>query len=219
MLKFVSKDVSPIGGYWFVDPDNKHNYGRHASFEELERRVTAFRSQNNLPRIEKFRVVWEAFVCANTPEMRSRCCRVSADIKRKFSQYWSGAKAYVKAMSGGVDAFVPQEEAEMRAYVCSICTNNLRNIGHSHAQFYTDKFMRAQVGVRKTTLDDKLLTCRECTCLNRAKVHYSSEIVAESLTPQEASRMRRSPRNIKTGGPLRCWQLDCVEQVNNKKGK
>lgn len=217
MLKFVRPDISPIGGYTFQDPDTKHNYGRHASFQDLERHVQAYRAQNNLPEIEKFRVVWEHYVCANTPEMKTRCCPVSANIKRNFQQYWSGAKAYVKAMFHGDDSFVEQEEANARASVCASCTSNLKNIGHNLAQFYSDKFMRSQIGVRKTEYDAKLFTCRECTCLTRSKVHYSDELVADSLTPQEIGRLATNPRHTKTGGPLRCWQLDAIEQARKKK--
>lgn len=212
MLKFIKPNTVPIGGYTFKDPDTGFDYGQHRSFESLHTHVATYREQNKLDPIDKFRIVWEAYVCANVEQMKNFCCPVADSIKRSFTQYFTGAKAYVKAAFMQDSAFVEQQEAEARAAICADCTNNVKNIGHSHSQFYTDKFMRAQIGGRKTPYDDKLFTCRVCTCLNRAKVHYRSDIVADSLKPQEISRMKTTPRNVKTGGLLRCWQLDCVEK-------
>lgn len=217
MLKFLKPNTVPIGGYTFKDPDTGFDYGKHANFDSLEAHVDTYRQQNSLEAIEHFRTVWEAYVCSNVPQMQSRCCPVTEAVQRKFTHYWSGAKAYIKATFMQEDSFVPQEEAEKRAARCADCTQNVKNIGHSHSQFYSDKFMRAQVGDRKTPYDKELFTCRICTCLNRAKVHYRDDIVADSLKPSEIARMRTAPRNVKTGGLLRCWQVDAADNTRNKK--
>lgn len=217
MLKFIKTTTVPIGGYTFKDPDTGFDFGKHKTFDSLELHVHTYREQNRLDEISEFRTVWEAYVCSNIPQMRKLCCPVAESVKRKFTQYFSGAKAYIRAAFMQDDAFVDQETADYRASVCGDCTNNVRNIGHSHSQFYTDKFMRAQVGARKTPYDKDLFTCRICTCLNRAKVHYRDDIVADSLKSSEIARMRTTPRSVSTGTPLRCWQLEAVDNVRNKK--
>lgn len=216
MLKFLQPNVSPVGGYTFIDPDTGFRYGPHKDFATLDKHVNTYRSQNKLEPIEKFRAVWEHYVCMNVPSMQLKCCPVAEKVKRNFEQYYSGAKAYVKSMMMGTSAFVDKEEAEARASVCVNCTSNVKNIGHSHSQFYTDGFMRAQVGTRSTSHDKKLFTCRECTCLNRAKVHYNPEVVAENLSPRDIANMKTKPRDIRTGQRLRCWQLDAIEQANKE---
>lgn len=207
MQKLIHPNIKPLGGYKFRDPDTGFDYNlKYRTFEELEQHVIRYRAQNNLERIDNFRAVWEAYVCANTPGMAAKCCDVAENVKRSFEQFWSGAKAYVKAVIQGDEAFVDAEIAEKRAQQCVNCQSNVRNIGHHHAQFYTDNFIRRQIGSRSTSVDDKLRTCRICTCILRAKVHYKDEIVAEALSETELGKLMREPRTL-DGKRFQCWQV------------
>jgi len=208
MQKLIHPNIKPLGGYRFKDPDTGFDYNlKYRTFEELEQHVIRYRAQNSLGRIDNFRTVWEAYVCANTPGMRAKCCDVAENVKRSFEQYWSGAKAFIRSVIKGEEAFVEPDVAEERAKKCIDCNQNVRNIGHHHAQFYSDGFIRRQVGSRKTSVDDKLFTCKVCTCILKGKVHYNNEIVAEALSETELGRLMREPRSNSTGKRLNCWQL------------
>ena len=112
----------------------------------------------------------------------------------------------------GYKSFVRKEIAESRAKICSDCQENLVNIAHRHAQAYTDGLMLKEVGGRKTSLDTKLFTCRLCTCVLRAKVHYRSGMVAEGLSQKLVARLKTIPKTL-SGKPLRCWQLTAYEKI------
>lgn len=145
--------------------------------------------------------------------MEKRCCPVSADIARTFEQYVKGAKAWIRT-AFKKEKWVGQQQADQRAAVCADCTQNLVNIGHRMSKFYTDQFMIHQTGGKKTPFDNKLFTCKICTCLLRSKVHYSTEEVAKSLTDTELGQLSRLPKSIVNGQPIRCWQRLAFEEYN-----
>lgn len=211
MLRLLNAQVGPVGGIRFIDPDTQFEYSKpYRNFEELEAHVIDHRTQNKLPLIDDFRQVWENWICHQFG-MEDKCCPVDSDIERTFEQYIAGAKAYVRRLFSK-EKFVTPQDAEKRAAICVDCNQNLVNIGHRMSQFYTDRFMLHQTGGKKTPLDDKLHTCKICTCLLRSKVHYPAKEVAESLSDTEIGRLSREPRSLKNGQKLRCWQLDALEE-------
>lgn len=212
MKKLVNPQVVPIGGFKFKDPDTGFDFVEdYKNFEELEAAVQAYRENNKLPRINAFRAVWEHYICENVPLMGGRCTDCAENIKRTFKQYFVGGKSFVKAILAGAKAFVSQEVADRRSAVCAECDQNVRNIGHAHSQFYSDKYIKAQVGARKSFHHEKLKTCKICTCILQAKVFYDDEIVASSITDDELVKLTRLPRD-KHGRRLKCWQLECLEK-------
>lgn len=212
MLRLLTPQVNPVGGLRFVDPDTQYQYNKpYRSFEDLETHVQSHRKQNKLPPIDDFRKVWEHWICHQFG-METKCCEVTADISRTFEQYIQGAKAYVRRMQSS-EELVSKETAEKRAATCIDCDQNLVNIGHRMSQFYTDRYMKHQVGKSKTDYDKKLFTCKICTCLLRSKVHYPASEVASSLSDTEVGRLSREPRSLKNGQPLKCWQLTALEET------
>lgn len=212
MKKLVNPQITPIGGFRFVDPDTGFHFNQsYKSFEELEAAVQSYRQANGLPRISKFRAVWEHYVCENVPGIKGRCCQVAQKVKRSFEQYWAGGKSFVKAIMRGEDSFVDQRTADRRGAVCKECDQNVVNIGHNHTQLYSDGFIRAQVGNRKSKYHEDLHTCKICTCILKAKVFYNDDIVAGSLTDQEIVQLTRTPRD-NSGRHLRCWQLQALKK-------
>lgn len=211
MLRLLNPANGPVGGYRFIDPDTNFVYSKaYKTFDELAAHVKVYRDQNKLLPIESFREVWENWIC-NQFGMEGKCCPVEADIQRSFEQYISGAKAYVRKLISN-EKFVSKETAERRAATCVDCNQNLANIGHRMSQFYTDKFMMHQTGGKRTSHDDKLFTCKLCTCLIRSKIHYPSREIAASLTDTDIGRMSREPKSLRNGQPLRCWQLLALEE-------
>lgn len=211
MLRLIKPDYAPIGGYRFVDPDTNYPFKQnYPTFEQLEAAIIQYRNNNKLPPIEELRSVWENWMCQQ-PGMKSKCCGVTAQIARNFEQYMKGALAWVKT-AVKKEKFVAQEVAETRAKCCAECNQNVRNIGHSHSQYYTDSWMRSQVGNRTTTKDADLLTCKICTCILRSKVHYADSTVKDSLTATELVQLKRLPKNINTGQPIKCWQVSLGEK-------
>lgn len=215
MFRLLNKDISPVGGIRFIDPDTGFNYNRnYTTISDLEKHVSQYRLQNHLEPIGNFRDVWENWICQE-PNMDKKCCPVAEVVKRSFAQYFQGGKIWVRTkLKGTLARFVKREVADQRAKVCIDCRSNLQNIGHTMANYYADNFIAAQVGQRKTDYDSKLFTCRICTCLLRSKVHYPSEDVGKSLTLVDIGRLTREPRTI-SGKPLRCWQLDAIDKAKN----
>lgn len=212
MLRLLNPNVGPVGGIRFIDPDTQFQYNKpYQNFEELEAHVKEFRDQNKLPPIEDFRQVWENWICHEFG-MEKNCCPVSADVERTFEQYIAGATSYVRRLFSK-EKFVKASDSEKRASRCVDCNQNVANIGHRMSQFYTDRFMLHQTGGKRTSQDKKLFTCKICTCLLRSKVHYPAKEVAASLSDTEVGRLAREPRSLTNGQPLRCWQLDCIEEA------
>lgn len=217
MLRFIRSDVTPPKGWFFTDPDTGFVYNkRYRSFRELSEHVRSYRTQNNLPPIHNFRQVWEAWRCQDR-DVRHLCCPVEERIKRTFSQFFRGGKAWFKAvLKGTKHSLVEQTLADKRAAICARCTENRKSIGHSHAQLYSDRFIAQHVGDRKTPYDKDLFTCKICTCILRSKVHFSNELVADSLSASELARLRSQPRDVSTGAPLRCWQVEAYRAHHEK---
>lgn len=206
MKKFVNPNIAPIGGYVFCDPDTGKHFS-YPSYAELESAVQKYREDKDLPRIAKFRAVWEHYICENVAGMEGRCCQVAEYIKRSFEQFWQGGKSFVRAAVAGKAAFVDQTTADRRAAICKQCDQNVKNIGHRN--FYTDTAIKQQVGQRRSVHHDDLHTCKICSCILKAKVFYNNKIVAGSITDTELVQLTRRPRDA-AGRPLRCWQLDCM---------
>lgn len=213
MLKLVTPGIVPPGGIRFVDPDTGFQYNdRYLTLDALKAHVDLYRKQNHLPPILEFQAVWENWVCQE-PLMNGKCCGVSAAIARTFDQYIKGAKAWVRTkLKAPSERFVRQDVAEARAKTCVQCKENLQNVGHSHSQLYSNQYMESQIGKRQTSSDGKLFTCRICTCILRAKVHYRSDVIAKSLSANDIAKLQRNPRSI-TGKPIQCWQLTSLEKV------
>ncbi len=219
MKRLVNPQNAPVGGFRFVDPDTGYHYNHnYKTFEELEMAVQQYRQQNKLPRIRKFRAVWEHYVCENVPGMKGRCCQVGEVVKRSFEQYYNGGKSFVKAILSGKAAFVDQKTADRRAAVCKECDQNVVNTGHSVAHYYSDAFIKANVGARKSKFHDELHTCKICTCILKAKVFYNDEMVADSITDTELVQLTRRPKD-KAGRHLKCWQLAALESQLSKEAE
>lgn len=209
MKRFVNPQIAPIGGFQFVDPDTGQVF-RAATYTDLETQVQTYRQQNNLPRIPKFRVVWEHYSCENVPGMLSRCCDVADAVKRTFGQYFRGGKSYVRALLKGETAFVDQIVADRRAAICKQCDQNVVNYGHSNSQYYSDKFIKRQIGSRRSKFHDDLHTCKICSCILKAKVFYNDDIVAGSITDSELVQLTKKPKDT-SGRHLKCWQLQALQ--------
>jgi len=212
MKKFIQSNVTPIGGYKFTDPDDGFEYNRHyRNFIELENHVIIYRTQNKLPILRKFRIIWEAFVCENVTLMKNKCCPVEKLVERSFSQYYKGAKAFFKTLIQ--QKFASQEQADARSETCRRCSENVVKIGHK--QFYSDLFMISQVGNRRSKNHKDLHTCDVCSCILKAKVFYDSKIISEYVTAKELETLKRKPIDSSTGRYLKCWQLSEFEEQSS----
>lgn len=217
MLKFKRKELTPICGFTFTDPDTLKEFKakNYVSFEGLEYHVQNYRVQNNLPPIDNFRDVWEHYICSNYPTMTSNCCPVEGNIARNFKQYISGAKVFIKSLfQKESDKFVSEEIAEQRATKCIGCKYNLENRGHFYAQYYTDKIMSRSVGKRRTKRWDLLYTCAGCSCILNSKVWFSDNIVGKSLMREDIVKLEKAIDVHNQ--PIKCWQLEARKKLNEK---
>lgn len=221
MLKFRKLndgiDQVPSVGFSFRDPDTGKEFkgSNYKSFEDLEYHVQHYRTQNNLPQIENFRECWEHYICSNYPTNKNMCCPVEAAISRKFIQYISGGVAYLKlALQKEENKFVEKEEAQRRADLCLKCQLNRKNYGHSFAHYYTDKMMAKSVGNRRVDNWQNLFTCMGCSCILNSKVWFNGKIVGGSLLRDDIEKMKGAKDY--SGSPLKCWQLEERDKLNEK---
>lgn len=218
MKRLLNNHRTPPGGWRYVDPDTNFVFDRgYRSLEELAAHVRLYRKQNKLSAIKKVSAVIEDWLCAQ-PDVGQYCheCGAAKDKTllspppveeepapeepRTLRQYLQGAMAYIETVVAGDEGLVSQEVAEKRAAICSTCPHNRPTRGHSALGEYTDRKVQELVGNRRTSKDDKLWTCRCCTCPLRSKVHFAQNIVQENLSDKEKAKM-----------PGRCWQINPVE--------
>lgn len=219
-FKSISRSVFPVpsSGFWYKDSDTGKEFkaAAHKTFEALEYHVQQYRKQNNLPPIENFRECWEHFICVNSQKDFKMCCPREDKIARSFKQYIAGGLAYIKSIfQKEEEKFVQKEEAQRRADMCLQCQLNRKNYGHNFAQYYTDKLMRRSVGNRFVNNWQQLYTCMGCSCILNSKVWFNEKTVGTSLLREDIVKLRGAKDS--KGKPIKCWQLECKENVDKEK--
>ena len=177
--------------YKFKDPDTGREFNE-LSKDELIRRITAYRQQNNLETIDELSMVLESYWCG-LPENAGRC-GPAGPLRRGFLGYLKGGVALVKNLL--YHRVVEQKEADRRSEICAGC---ILNVFPDKGAFlsWSDDIMIASTGRdRRSKRHDDIGQCAGCTCPLRAKVWYGGRI---DLTKQQESDMKQA-------NPA-CWQL------------
>jgi len=199
-------NVTPPGGWRYVDPDTGFAYDRqYHNLLELLDHIMAYRAQNKLAVISGLQAVVENWLCFQ-PDME----RYSKDVpqaRRSFSQYISGAKAYARAKLGNdADYLCSQEEAEARGKVCLNCFHNEIPKEKSKLEELADVKIAELVGERTSARDRGLFMCSVCSCPLRAKIHFAKWFIEENLE-QKTRYLVPSGLPGKDGKPVYCWQI------------
>ena len=210
MKQLKTKLRVPPGGWRYVDPDTGFEYDRpYRSFADLVDHVRRYRSFNGLPRLHQLRFLVEDWLCSQ-PDMDSYCREFRPP--RSLEQFISGARAAVKVILKGDESYTSQDIAEARAEICVKCRHNKFSKVQSRLEYYTNKYIKAVVGDRNTSLDEKLFTCEVCTCPLRPKVHISQAIIEESLTKRERRLLAMGVLDVE-GNKMECWQVHPIDSI------
>lgn len=179
--------------YNFRDPDTQAPFIT-ATKQELINQVTAYREQNDLPRIEELEKVLENYWCGQVEN--SGKCVPDAEITRSLMTYIKGGVVLLSNML--YKKFATQEAADARAKQCTTCKyNSFPDKGPFFK--WADDLAIQSVGQRKTTLDNEIGICAICTCNLRSKVHYGGTL--DKFTPEQTKRLTE----------VSCWQLALVK--------
>lgn len=185
---------------------NRYNrYFAAKNREDLIQKVTNYELANGHDPTEDLEGDIEDWLCGQ-PGMERRCLAI-VNRARSVMEYAAGGIAHLKAKVMGERAFVDEQTAARRAKVCLNCPKNTINAKDSRLQLYTDQAMLKDIGERKTPHDKLLYTCEICSCILRAKVHFSREIVLGSISNRVRLRLPNGKIRGKDGKPLTCWQL------------
>lgn len=203
-LRLIDARVSPVGGWRWLHSRAKRVF-QATSRDELLQKIENYERANGMAPTPNLAGEIESWICYQ-PGNERRCLGVM-HRGRKALEYAAGTVAYLTAKMMGDRAFIDEATATRRAKVCANCPHNLLNENDSKLQYYTDEAMKEQIGDRKTEHDDKLFTCAICSCLLRAKVHFSREIVNRSLPHRVRLALPRGRFRGKDGRLLTCWQL------------
>lgn len=175
----------PPDGYRYVDPDTGH-VTRKEDQQSWVLAAIAHRKANNLEVPLNFSALMEDQLCEVLP---SGWCefddnsRPRIDMRFGLRDVWNWAEAHIKLLG---DNFVPQEEAERRAKICSSCYMNMEGAGCAGCQRVAELFT-TELAKRKTQSDQYLKSCAVCKCYNRASVHFPLTILESHDTSEHQS--------------------------------
>lgn len=109
---------------------------------------------------------------------------------------------------------VDHELAEQRAKVCVSCPSNgdpnwLETVtGEIAAEIKTLIEVKHDLRL-STSVDDKLHTCKICTCFNKLKVHTPIEHILKTM----ADDVKKALAEVKIPGNKRCWVIEEGEKL------
>lgn len=188
MLKLKLRNVTPPGGYRYVDPDTQYPFV--AGFlSDLVDKVKAHRRGNKLSIPADLSERIEDWMCRSMPD---GVC-VSTDTNSS----WRGSKRLVEdTINRTVGAFrhsrvVNEQTANERAEICIACSHNVRTPGCSSCRG-VNRITKELAGGRWTKADSRLHSCERTGTLLRVMVHYGT-------TPIKANVDVRIPK------PRNCW--------------
>lgn len=212
MRALKTPQITPPGGWRFVDPDTGFEYNyNYRNLPHLLQHITDYRAQNKLSPIADLQAIVENWLCFQ-PNMDRHWRHV--DRRRTVRQYFSGAKAYAKAkFSKESDYLNSQAEAEARAEICANCFFNEIPQEKSKLAELADVKIQELVGDRKSSRDRELFMCTVCSCPLRAKIHFAQWFVEQNMEDQ-TRYLAPSGLPGRDGKPLYCWQIHPIENKN-----
>jgi len=173
MMIIKDKNTVPPGGYRFTDPTTRYTLTA-STLDGLLRAVVGYREANGYGQSSDTRGEIEQQMCESyDPYTRQFTCRDSEYPELLTAVGWQHVASFVKVLAKFIQdrpEFVPQEEAERRAEVCSICAYNVPLSGCGVCRAAIEETL-GFLGGRKTSRDAGLRACGVCGCSNRAQVH------------------------------------------------
>lgn len=182
MKKFANKGVTPPGGFVYVDVKTGTTF-RHISFNSILGQIRNFRIANGMPLPPGWGDEIEDEMCERyePPVWKYEVEEPAHGRSIKISDVVNFVKVVGAWMADGGE-FVPQEEAERRAAICSACPLNQPIDGCTPCVQLLEKISKA-IGGRQTSRDAGLQGCAVCSCSNKAQVHIPLEVLHRGVTP------------------------------------
>lgn len=168
-LEFSNRNVCPPDGFRYLCPED--GYIAHAwTYDAWVIDARHHYQGNNNPVPENLESLMQQQLCLTLPP--GWCNYDDPNRPRvNLSLNWDDVKAGLSTFSQWVTQgcrYVPKEEAERRALICSRCYMNTNVSGcaacHAAVQYITKS--------RSTKYDQYLRACGVCKCLLKAKVHF-----------------------------------------------
>ena len=189
-LEFINRNVCPPDGFRYLVPETGyicHAWTYDAWVEDARHHYTG----NNMAIPDNLETLMQQQLCQTLPP--GWCNYDDPNRPRaNLSLNWDDVKGALSTFSAWISqgcSYVPKEEAERRALICSRCYMNTNVGGCSACQ----AAVKAVTGLRSTKYDQFLRACGVCKCLLKAKVHFP------------LSTLHKSPGVMQELYPEFCW--------------
>lgn len=172
MRKIIDKTLTPPGGWRYRQPESGAVITA-GDWNTLIERVKAHRLANNYPLGLHFVQEVEESLCGELPDGSTDCLDTNPEQAPKRKITLGDLRTFLQVMEKWVSSgakFVPQEEAERRAGICSQCPMNQHVEGCFGCKGIT-ALITTILGAMGTSYDAKLSGCQVCGCALRAAVH------------------------------------------------
>lgn len=180
----------PPNGYRYVFPDTGHVVHAWTYVDWIDA-AKAHLVVNNLPVSATLEQEMQHQLCLTLPPgfcMYDDDNRPRPNVNLDWGDVMDALKVFGAWVKEGCK-YVPQQEAERRAVICSRCYLNVHVGGCSACQ----KAVAEVVGEKHTKVDSMLKSCAVCKCVLRAKVHF----------PLKA--LDRENSGVQQMYPKHCW--------------
>lgn len=209
--------------YSFKDEQEPANEFEDTDLQRLVARIIQFRHENALPDIAYLQNVILHYTMMAHPDYAQHIewYIPDATVNLSVKQYALSALAYVKATTHNPDnVFVDQATAEERATTCLNCPRNVPKVNgrtKDDQGFGQSRFAQLAKD-RQTSVDNLLHLCGTCSCLLKAKVHFTQDFI-EDATTEELLRQFTQEYVGLNGRPHMCWIGKAYLEKRAKNGK
>lgn len=194
-LSVLNRVKCPPGGWAWTDPETDVRIATVAH-NDLVNKVSDYMDANNIPKLENWREILDDEICRQNGIEDTHCGEPMKPPKietdRKLSPHdLVNFLRTVRQWAGKGFKFVPTEEAERRAAICSDCPKNVEVPGCTGCQgilaYVRDVLNRRAnhrgVEPKITSRDNKLKNCEVCGCVLEVKVHLPMDVATYAKPP------------------------------------
>jgi len=189
--------TSPPGGWSYYEPRTGRWWDEISVIDDLVRELAGHRSVNGIEVGDPWGDVIDYTARRLLEQGNADWVTRTAHVERGFLEYWQGKDMLIfvaAKVARGEPVFVDDATARTRAEICVDCPKNVKPSNPSLLRQMVDWQLRGMVGGRTTGLEDQLLTCQVCSCLNRVTVHMVLDFF-----PPSAIKSRDYPAH--------CWKV------------
>lgn len=189
MREPCSPHEAPNGGWQYRDPRNGVLYKDNALNAILQRVYKAWKA-NDIPVPDDWEAVVKHEICEQFPHVESREIgeperHVTLEDVKRFG-------ATIKNWLASGEGFVPPEESERRAQICTKCQEYNKPLRLCLGCAQGMQWMAERLDWPQSRHDPKLQGCTLCRCLLRLKIHVPLGVID----------------NTGIDYPSHCWQKD-----------